>query len=284
MQLGNYKVHPIETGSFALDGGAMFGIIPKPLWEKKIPADDKNRIKMALRVMLIEWNDGSRVRRAIVDTGMGDKWSEREFGIYALTMEETSMPKSLFAHGLASGDITDVILTHLHFDHAGGATLRNFEGDIVPAFPNATYYVQKKNYDHAENPTPRDAGSYRSENWRALVDAGKLVIMDGPEELFPGLDFFISDGHTIGQQLPILRTPDGCIAYCGDLVPTSAHLPMPWIMGYDIQPLVILEEKERFLKQAAKEDWILFFEHDFSVPAARIEDTGKTAVVRERVF
>ncbi len=271
MQIGDYKVSTIIHGTFALDGGAMFGIVPKVLWNARNPADDKNRIDLSTRSLLIE----GRGHKILVDTGMGDKWDEKQRNIYKIDVQSTNVYVSLEKKGLTVDDITDVIITHLHFDHAGGATRYNDEGDIVPTFPNATYYVQKKNWNWANNPSEKDAASYLPENFRPLYDHSVLEILDGATELFPGIELITSDGHTVGQQHPIVKSADRSIFYCGDMIPTKTHIPIPWVMGYDLFPLTTIQEKKDILPRALEENWILFFEHDPATNSVTVKQTDK---------
>jgi len=276
LQLGAYTLDVVEAGTFALDGGAMFGIVPKPLWEKKIPADARNRIPEALRCLLVR--DGKRV--VLVDTGAGDKWTDKERDIFAIDHTRSSMDTELARHGLTRDDVTDVILTHLHFDHAGGATLRNAEGRIVPAFPRATYHVQRRNWAWAHHPTEKDAGSYRPENYEPLAAARQLHLVEGETELFPGIRLVLSEGHTVGLQLVRIESGGTWLTYCADLIPTSAHLRASWGMAYDLYPLTVIEEKKMLVGEAIAEGGILFFEHDPFLPAARVgEENGDVKVV-----
>ena len=271
MRIGSYDVHAIETGEFALDGGAMFGVVPKTLWSKKIKVDEKNRIDMRLRCLLLQ-GEG---RNILIDCGMGDKWDAKMREIYRLDTSRYTIEKSLAAHGLKTGDITDVILTHLHFDHAGGSTQTNTKGVLEPTFPNAQYYVQKQNLDWANNPTEKDKASYLKEDWEPLLKEGVLQIVDGEKEILPGIQVRLFFGHTRAIQLPFLDDGTTKLFFCGDVIPTSVHLGVPWIMGYDNFPLITLEEKKKILKQAAKEKWILVFEHCPLMEAARVESTPK---------
>lgn len=265
MIIGNYEVVSVETGRFRLDGGAMFGTVPKVLWENQIPADSANRIEMALRVLLIKGNG----RTILIDTGMGDKWDDKQKGMYHLDHETYTLENSLKAEGLTTDDITDVILTHLHFDHAGGATkIKN--GDVIPAFPNAHYFIQKANLDWARNPNERERASYLSINFEPLIQQNKLVTVEGETEFLPGIRAIVSNGHTIGMQCILVEGDGESLVYCADLIPTSAHIPIPWIMGYDIQPMLMLEEKKKLLQTAIEKNWILFFEHDPVTAACRI--------------
>ena len=268
MRIGPWELSSIETGWFALDGGAMFGVVPRTLWEKQIPADERSRIGLALRAMLIEEVEGPR--KILVDTGIGQKWNAKGADIFGVDHDNYDLHRSLAERGLKTSDITDVLLTHLHFDHAGGATMR--EGDkIVPTFPNATYHLQQDNLAWALNPTEKDRASYLPENFEALQREGVLELLDGPGEWLPGIELLISHGHTKAMQLPHVHGPEGHVAYCADMIPTSVHVPVPWVMGYDNFPLTTIEEKKQVLARAVEEDWILFFEHDPFGPAARVQ-------------
>ncbi|MHB1845037.1 MAG: MBL fold metallo-hydrolase, partial [Deltaproteobacteria bacterium] len=256
--LGRFKLHAISDGTFALDGGAMFGIVPKPLWEKHFPADERNRVRLALRCLLIE--DGDRL--ILVDDGIGSKWSDKELDLYGIDQSGASLDRQLGALGWARADITDVVLTHLHFDHAGGTTTRGPDGVLALAFPSATHHLQRRNLEWANGPTEKDAGSYLRENFETLERAGRLRLWEGEGEVHPGIRLLPSDGHTIGLQLVRIDSEEGSVLYCADLIPTAAHLRTSWIMGYDLQPLVCLQEKKALLRRALAEEWILFFEHD----------------------
>lgn len=275
MKIGDIEVLAIETGMFKLDGGAMFGTVPKSLWEKAIPPDEFNRIPMALRLILIK--DTKAKRNFLIDTGIGHKWSEKLSKIYAIDHSKDTLEKSLEKNGLKPEDITDVILTHLHFDHAGGATKNNSTSDAspIPTFPNATYYIQKDNYDWATRPNSREAASYLPENFAPLMNAKKLVICDGVEAFekvvnYPGLSVKLSYGHTIGLQCPIFKVGKEIFFYPSDLIPTSSHIPVPWVMGYDIHVIKILDEKEEILKEAVRDNWTLVYEHDPVIPATKV--------------
>lgn len=271
MQIGSYEVQTIETGEFALDGGAMFGVVPKTLWSKRIPVDDKNRIDMRLRCLLLQ-GDG---RNILVDCGMGAKWDEKMRGIYRLDYSRSSLEKSLAAHNLTADKITDVILTHLHFDHAGGSTFKNPQGKLFPTFPKATYYVQKQNLEWAQNPTEKDRASYIKEDWEPLLAAGVLKVVDGEREILPGIQVKLFFGHTQGIQLPLIEDGHQALFFCGDVIPTSVHLGIPWVMAYDNFPLTTMKEKTEILRQAVKEKWILVFEHCPHVAASFIEQMEK---------
>ncbi len=277
MKIGKYKLTVINTGYFRLDGGAMFGIIPKNLWEKTNPPDNQNRIKLSTRNLLLE--DGKR--KILVDTGMGNKWNDKSKIIYDIDQQEYSIEKSLGGLNIKFEDITDVILTHLHFDHTGGST-KSENGKLVPAFPNAAYYVQKKNYDWAMNPSDRDRGSYLKENFSALFEEGVLNFINGEEKFDDEIDFMIVNGHTFAQQLLKISDSSNTILYCCDLFPTASHIPVPYVMGYDLQPLVTVDEKKKILPHAVEENWKLFFEHDPETVCATVTSTDKGFKVNEK--
>jgi len=271
MRIGSYEVRTIETGEFALDGGAMFGVVPKTLWSKQIPVDEKNRIDMRLRCLLLQ-GDGKNI---LIDDGMGTKWDEKMSGIYRLDYSRYTIEKSLETHGLAPEKITDVILTHLHFDHAGGSTHAEKDGRLVPIFSKATYYVQKENLEWAQNPKEKDRASYIKEDWEPLLKEGVLKIAEGEREILPGIQMKLFYGHTRGIQLPLLDDGKTKLFFCGDVIPTSLHLGVPWVMAYDNFPLITIEEKKKILEQASKENWVLVFEHCPHIAAGRVEKTEK---------
>jgi glyoxylase-like metal-dependent hydrolase (beta-lactamase superfamily II) len=276
MQIGNYKLSVINTGFFRLDGGAMFGIIPKNLWEKTNPTDGQNRIKLATRNLLLE--NGSR--KILVDTGMGDKWDEKAKKIYDIDQKRNSIEIALHELNLKPEDITDVILTHLHFDHTGGST-KSEKDKLVPAFPNAKYFVQKKNYEWAMNPSERDKGSYIKENFAPLFEEGILNLIS--DESFDNeINFIVVNGHTFGQQLLKISDSKNTILYCCDLFPTTSHIPLPYVMGYDLQPLITVTEKKKILPVAVEENWKLFFEHDPETVLATVINTDKGFKVGEK--
>ena len=275
LRIGPYDVRSAPTGFFGLDGGAMFGVVPKVLWSKSNPPDASNRIQMEARALLLL----SRDRKILIDTGNGgdfvEKYGEKMGGkfaeMFAIDAAGATLEKSLRAAGVAPNDVTDVILTHLHFDHAGGAT-RWRDGGVRPTFPNARHYVQRANLEAAREPNLRERASYLPANFEPLLEAGVLTLLDGPvSELLPGVSVRLSDGHTRGQQIVVVSDGDATLAYCADLIPTSSHVRVPWVMGYDLHPLQIMEEKRALLAEAAANKWYLFFEHDPFVDAARVE-------------
>lgn len=277
MKIGKYTLHIINSGYFALDGGAMFGIIPKPLWQKTNPPDDANRIKLATRNLLL--TNGNR--KILIDTGMGDKWDEKSKSIYAVD-QSNSLEGSLSEMNLKPEDITDVILTHLHFDHTGGSTkIENQK--LIPTFPNAKYYVQKKNYEWAVYPSDRDKGSYLKNNFQPLMEEGVLIFIDGEEKFDDEIEIVIINGHTFAQQLIKISDSSNTILYCADLFPTTSHIPIPYVMAYDLQPLVTVEEKKKILAKAIEKNWKIFFEHDPETALATVMKDEKGFRVNEKM-
>jgi glyoxylase-like metal-dependent hydrolase (beta-lactamase superfamily II) len=287
LQIGPYRIRSVPTGVFGLDGGAMFGTVPKVLWEKSNPPDDQNRIEMEARAMLLESEDGKR--KILVDCGIGADFTEK-FGeklgpkfaeMYAVS-GGSGIEKALASYGLKPENITDVILTHLHFDHAGGST-RSLNQELVPTFSNAKYYVQRANLETARTPNIRERASYYPSNFEPLIEAGVLEILDGPCEILPGINVEITDGHTRGQQ--IVRVTDGVktLVYCGDLIPTSSHVRLAWVMGYDLHPLQLIDEKRVLLTKAAQNGWYLFFEHDPYSAVALVQESKGDFSVSEKL-
>lgn len=287
LTIGSYEVCPIPTGIFGLDGGAMFGTVPKVLWERSNPPDNKNRIPMEARALLLK-SPGCNV---LIDTGngkdfvakYGEKLGNKFAEMYAMDESGPSLMKSLAAHGLKPEDIHHVILTHLHFDHAGGATTER-DGKLVPTFPKAQYYVQKGNLEAASTPNLRERASYYAANFQPLIDAGVLKMIEGPQEILPGISTLISNGHTQAQQVVKITDGKTTVLYCGDMVPTSSHVKIPWLMGYDLHPLTLMEEKQKHLSEAADQHWYLFFEHDPYCDAALIERSGHDFAVQKRFW
>ncbi len=271
MKIGEYTLSALETCRFYLDGGAMFGVVPKVLWERSNPSDSKNRIEMAARTLLI--TDGKR--RILVDTGVGQGWDGKFSDIYGIDHSKYTLVNSLAAAGLSPSDITDVVLTHLHFDHVGGASLKDEAGNVSPTFPNATYYIQKKHYEWAINPSEKDSASFRNEKYVPLYDQGRLKLLNGETELLPGISIKLTDGHTIAHQTLLVTDGSKSLYHPGDTIPTSSHIPLPYIMGYDNNPLITLEEKKSILKRAAENGWSLFFEHDPKRACTLVEKTEK---------
>jgi glyoxylase-like metal-dependent hydrolase (beta-lactamase superfamily II) len=263
------KIYTVNNGYFKLDGGAMFGVVPKSLWSNVNPADHNNMCSWAMRSLLIE--DGDRL--ILVDCGMGDKQSEKFFGFYDLHGDD-NLDMGLNALGFHRDDITDVFLTHLHFDHCGGA-IKNENGLLVPAFKNALYWSNQRHWDWAINPNPREKASFLKENILPIQESGQLRLIEVPNGsgfvMTPlGFEVFVADGHTDAQMLPIINFKGQKLAFCADLIPSSGHLPLAWVMGYDTRPLLTLSEKEQLLNRAVEEHILLVFEHDPKVEAASV--------------
>ncbi len=282
MQLGVCEVSSVLDGTFALDGGAMFGVVPRALWERGDPPDQENRITLALRCMLVRVDE----RAILVDTGIGDKWSPRELSRFAIE-RGNGLLGALEAFGLGREDITDVVLTHLHFDHAGGVTRKGTNGALELTFPRARHHLQRRNLKHALAATVRDRASYLPENFELLARSSQLVLLDGPQEIAAGVDVLLFEGHTYGQQLVRVRSPQRSpesktrwLLYGADIIPTSSHLGAAFVMGYDLMPDVTAREKERVLKRASEEDGAIVFEHDPKIAAAtiRFDDRGRPSV------
>ena len=270
MKIGPYTLHEIHAGRLGLDGGAMFGIVPKPLWERKIPADARNRIPLAMRCLLLE-GDG---RLVLIDNGLGDKYDAKFADIYAVDHASSELHRSLDAAGFGADEVTDVVLTHLHFDHCGGSTTRDADGGLRVAFPNATFHVQRSHWDWA-HASPREGASFLAENLEPLEASGQLRFVDGPGEVVPGVEATVVNGHTRGQQMLTIADADQTLVFAADLLPTAAHVPTLWVMAYDVAPLDTIAEKERFLDRAAAEGWTVFFEHDTEVATAKIRKTER---------
>lgn len=286
LKIADYQICPLPTGIFGLDGGAMFGTVPKILWEKSNPADEQNRIEMEARALLLI----SPNKKIVIDTGngadfilkFGEKMGSKFASMYNITDSGPSLLKALAHYNVKPEEVTDVILTHLHFDHAGGATTER-NGQLAPTFANAKYYVQKRNLETAQKPNLRERASYYAANFEPLIAANQLVLLNGDTaDILPNISVMVSDGHTQGQQIVKISDGQKTLLYCGDVVPTSSHVRVPWLMGYDLHPLQLMEEKQKFLKQAAIEQWYLYFEHDPYCDCALIEANDKDFKVKER--
>ena len=270
------KLYPIETGDFKLDGGAMFGVVPKTIWSKTNPADENNLIDIAARCLLIE--DGNRL--ILIDTGMGNKQSDKFFGYYSLWGTH-SMDKSLAKYGFNRDDVTDVFMTHLHFDHCGGSVIWNKDKTgYEVAFKNAKFWTNENHWEWATKPNAREKASFLSENILPMQESGQLNFIKKPESYFGisnelGFDIFYVDGHTEKMMIPHLKYQDKTIVFCADLIPTAGHLPLPYVMGYDTRPLLTMPEKAKFLNAAAENNYYLFLEHDAHHEIITVEKTEK---------
>ena len=276
------KLYPIETGNFKLDGGAMFGVVPKTIWSKTNPADANNLIDIAARCLLIE--EGNRL--ILIDTGMGNKQSEKFFGYYSLWGSH-SMDKSLTKHGFHRDDITDVFMTHLHFDHCGGSVIWNADKTGYElAFKNAKYWSNENHWEWATKPNPREKASFLSENILPMQESGQLNFIKRAEGDFLtqselGFGIFYADGHTEKQMIPHIQYKDKTIVFCADLLATAGHIPIPYVMGYDTRPLLTMPEKQKFMTAAANNNYYLFLEHDAHNEIITVENTEKGVRLNE---
>jgi len=269
--IGKWKIFALESGNFRLDGGAMMGSVPKVLWEKTNKPDNINRIELSMRCLLAD--DGENV--IIVETGIGHKNPKKFMQMFAINHDKNTLSDTLSDIGYTKENITHIILTHLHFDHAGEALYYTDDGELKPTFPNATYYVSKRNWEAGINPSPRDQASYLDFNYKLLEDEGLLELVSDNSEILNGVSTYTVDGHTTGQQLIKISDDDKTVVFCSDLIPLKSHLKLPWIMGYDLNAALTLKEKKKFLDKACEFSWLLFFYHDPKCVAVRIEKGDK---------
>ncbi len=270
VELGDFQLTVVGDGEFRLDGGAMFGVVPRTLWGQAMPPDEDNRIRMATNCLLV-----ARGRDLLlIDTGIGDKHDEKFQQIYAMDPAATRLPDSIRQAGYELGDVTHVVLSHLHFDHCGWNTRQDASGRIVPTFPKARYWLQRGEVEHARHPNDRDRASYDRRNWEPLFEAGVAELFDEEAEPIPGVRAVRAPGHNADMCVVVVDggTADGrdTAVFWADLVPTSAHVPYPWIMGYDLYPMTTLENKKIWLPRAAEGNWLCVFEHDPDVPFGRL--------------
>jgi glyoxylase-like metal-dependent hydrolase (beta-lactamase superfamily II) len=276
VQFGDYRVEVVPGGEFRLDGGAMFGVVPRALWQRVAPPDEENRVTLNANCLFVE----AAGERVLVETGMGDKWTERQAAMYGVSPGPTLAETLRERTGYSPEDISIVVNTHLHFDHAGGNTALDASGRAAPAFPNARYFVTRSEYEHAESPHERDRASYLPENWRPLAESGQLELKDDDYEVVPGLRMETVPGHSRTMQCVRLERGHRTLYGFADLVPTRAHVPPAWVMGYDLYPVETVEAKRRLLPQAAREGWLCLFYHDPAEPLARlVEEGGKLRAV-----
>jgi len=278
MKIGKYDLYSVETSEFGLDGGAMFGIIPKPVWEKKVSADEFNRVNMVTRSLLLVSDE----KKILIDTGNGTKWEEKYKQIYDINTDQYNIEKSLGKYGFSSEQITDVICTHMHFDHIGGNT-KIKSGEVVPTFPNAKYWISKENWKLANHPSQKDAGSFIEHDWKVLAENQMIEIIDGREPFIEGIETIVTHGHTPGLLHPIVSDGSNKLFYGADIFPMVAHIPIPWVMAYDVQPVVTMEEKQKLLQKMEREDWILFFEHDPHIQACTVHKDGKHYTLKKEI-
>ena len=273
ISVGSIRIHAIESGIQWLDGGAMFGVVPKPLWQRRIPSDDQNRIPLALRCLVIESPD----ELVLVDTGIGNKENEKFHELYGVENagNPTRLEDGIKAAGFMPDDIGIVLCTHLHFDHAGGNTFRDSEGDIRPAFQNARYVVQRGEFDFAHSGNERIRASYLRENFDPIEEAGLWDFVEGATEVVPGVKVLPTPGHTPFHQSVVIESDGETAWFLADVCPTAAHIPLPWIMGYDLEPRVTIESKPKLWALARDREWLRIFEHDLLIPWGRLDIDSK---------
>ena len=265
------QLFSINTGYFKLDGGAMFGVVPKSIWNKLNPADENNLCNWAMRSLLVQLND----RLILIDNGIGDKQDARFFNHYFLNGDDT-LEKSLKKNGFGFDDITDVFLTHLHFDHCGGSIRYNQnKTGYETAFKNAIYWSNEEHWKWATQPNVREKASFLKENILPIEESGQLKLTTEGAEIYPGFRVMYANGHTNGMMLPLIHYNDTTVAYMADLIPAAAHIPLPYVMGYDTRPLITMEEKAKFLEDASNNNYVLFFEHDPVIECCNLQRTDK---------
>lgn len=283
MKLGDYRIEIIPDTEFRLDGGAMFGVVPRVIWERVCPPDELNRIRLQMNCLFVE----TPTEKILIETGIGEKWTEKEVKRYGI-LRKRPLAQTLFEKtGYRPEDMTIVVNTHLHFDHAGGNTRwgdaeMGRQGEIVSSFPNARYFVSKREFEQAENPHERHRASYLRENWACLAESGQLELKPDNYEVVEGLTMETVRGHSETMQCVRLERGEEILYGFADLIPTRHHLPLAWVMGYDLYPVETLEAKKQLLPQALKENWLCFFYHDFDSPLCRLTEVdGKLKVMKE---
>jgi glyoxylase-like metal-dependent hydrolase (beta-lactamase superfamily II) len=279
MQVGEFELTPLLDGRFRLDGGAMFGVVPKPLWNRRAPADDRNRISLAMRPLLVRRTGAAPM---IIDAGVGGKMDAKNVDIYAID-RSTNLDSTLREAGLTTSDIGTVLASHLHFDHAGGFTALTESAAVVPAFPNARYLINRGEWDDATHPHERNRASYFVENYVPLRDAGVVDFTDDNARIADGVRVQRTGGHTRCHQIVYIESGGRTAVFAADLIPTTAHVDVPWIMGYDLYPMETLEFKRTFVREAIQREYLIFFEHDPDIAAGYIREKDGRRVV-ERVL
>jgi glyoxylase-like metal-dependent hydrolase (beta-lactamase superfamily II) len=270
MKFGDYRVEVVPDCEFWLDGGAMFGVVPRNLWSRQCPPDEQNRIRMNTNCLFVETPD----ERILIDTGIGDKWTDKHRAMYGINRTRPFAESLKALTGVGTDEVTIVINTHLHFDHAGGNTVLDRRGNAVPAFSQARYFVSRAEYEHAEAPSERDRASYLPANWQPLRDSGQLELKPPNYEVVPGLTMETHAGHNRSMQCPRLVQDERTLFGFADLVPMRAHVPVAWVMGYDLYPVETVEAKKKLLPQAAREGWTCLFYHDPEQAVGRVKQEG----------
>jgi glyoxylase-like metal-dependent hydrolase (beta-lactamase superfamily II) len=281
LRIGRWELAAVEDGTFALDGGAVFGQVPRARWEPVLPADARHRVRLAARCLLARDRAAGRV--VLVDAGQGSRWSERRRDLLAPDFSGGDLDAGLARLGVARQDVTDVLLSHLHAGHAGGLVRPGPDGAPTLSFPRATHHLQREAWHWAHAPAEKDRGSFRPEDFEPLTHSSLLHLVEGEEPLFPDVELIVSEGHTAGQQLPRFHGGGTHLTYCGDLIPTHAHLRPTWVMAFDLQPLTTIEEKKVVLAEALEDDGVLFFAHDPAMAACRLREEDGRPAFREAV-
>ncbi|MDR9415764.1 MAG: MBL fold metallo-hydrolase [Gracilimonas sp.] len=267
-KIGDFELYTIETGDFRLDGGAMFGVVPKTLWARHLPADEHNRIPMTMRCLLVKSNKSGKLY--LIDNGAGTKFNDKMEKIYQLDHDQKNLQDSFSYHGFSFEDVTDIIFTHLHFDHCGGTTFLDTDNTLQHTFPNATYHIVEKHWKNATDPNAREKASFLPDNINPIKNTGRLNLVLEQHEYEAGLSTIPANGHTLGQQLPVIKGDNKTIVFVADLLPTHVHVPLPWVMGYDMYPVQTLKEKDWFLEQASEKNWYLYLEHDAEIEMIQV--------------
>ena len=281
MRVGRWEIASVLDAFFALDGGAMFGVVPRPLWERQLAPDARNRIRLAARCLAAVDREARRV--VLVGDGIGGKWDPKRLDIYAVDRSGGGLDAGLARLGLERADVTDVLLTHLHFTHSGGTTRHRPDGALELSFPRATHHVQRRHWQLAHAPPEKDAGSFLVEDFELLQHSNLLHLVEGEAQLFPDLELIVSEGHTVAQQLPRFHGDGTHLTSCGDVIPTHAHLKPSWVTAYDVAPVTSIEEKKVLLAEALEDDGVLFLEHDPGMAACRLREENGHPVFREAV-
>ncbi len=280
MKVGKFQIDVVDTGNFGLDGGSMFGVVPKTMWSKSYhPGDNLNRIPLAARPILIQWDE----QKVLIDTGNGTKWNEKMTSIYNIDLYKSDLNIALSPFRLKPADITDVIFTHLHFDHCGGAT-RIEENKLLPTFVNAKHYVQKDHLDWALNPLEKDRASFIRDNFMPILENGMMETVDGEGDIFTGISVIPVFGHTHSMQLIKISDAGETLLYCSDLSPTSAHIHLPVGLSFDNHPIITLEEKKKYISMACEEGWTIIYEHDVFKQASKISKNEKGYFAEEEII